>query len=101
MKDDEIIIRVLGKGQYVVSKDILVELNKLDNSIVELLKSNGDEERLREMIRKMIRLVVDNGKKLDPKTITSSMFVIPDDEITLEEAKEIFEGEGIIPEDIL
>ncbi len=101
MKDDEIVIRVLGKGQYVVSKDILAELNKLDNNIVELLKSNGDEERLREIIRKMIRLVVDNGKKLDPKTITSSMFVIPDDEITLEEAKEIFEGEGIIPEDIL
>jgi hypothetical protein len=101
LKDEEIIVRILGKGQYVISKDILVELNKLDNSIVELLKNNENEDRLREIIRKMVRLVIDNGKKLDPKTIMPSMFVIPDDDITLEEAKEIFEGEGIIPEDIL
>lgn len=100
-KSDKIIVRILGRGQYSISKDLLKELNKLDNRAVRLLKNNGDEEKLRTIVKEMIKLVRSNGRKINAKRIVPSSFVIPDEDVTIEEAKHIFQGEGIIPEDMV
>lgn len=101
LKSENIIVRILGKGQYTVSKDILKELNNIDNRIVRLLKKNGDEEKLRELVREMIKLVKSNGKKVNNKRILPSSIAIPNEDITLAEAKKIFQGEGIISEELV
>ncbi|MEM2855773.1 MAG: hypothetical protein QW416_01545 [Candidatus Nitrosocaldaceae archaeon] len=101
MKSENIIVRILGKGQYTVSKDILKELNNIDNRIVRLLKKDGEEEKLRELVREMIKLVKSNGKKVNNKRILPSSIAIPNEDITLAEAKKIFQGEGIISEELV
>lgn len=100
-KEEKIIVRILGKGQYSISKELLKDLNRLDNRAVRLLKKDGDEEKLRAIINEMIKLVRSNGRKINPKRIVPSQFVIPNEDITLEEAKQIFQGEGIIPEEMV
>ena len=99
--NDKIIVRILGKGQYSISKDLLKQLNNLDNRAVRLLKKDGDEEKLRAIVKEMVKLVRSNGRKISAKRIVPSRFVIPDEDITLEEAKHIFQGEGIIPEEMV
>ncbi|GIU71734.1 MAG: hypothetical protein KatS3mg003_1213 [Candidatus Nitrosocaldaceae archaeon] len=100
-KEEKIIVRILGKGQYSISKELLKDLNRLDNRAVRLLKKDGDEDKLRAIISEMIKLVRSNGRKINPKRIIPSQFVIPNEDITLEEAKQIFQGEGIIPEEMV
>jgi hypothetical protein len=100
-KEEKIIVRILGKGQYSISKELLKDLNRLDNRAVRLLKKDGDEDKLRAIISEMIKLVRSNGRKINPKRIVPSQFVIPNEDVTLEEAKQIFQGEGIIPEDMV
>lgn len=101
MSSEKVIVRILGKGQYSIDKSLLKELNRLDNRIVRLLKGNGDEEKLRSLVREMIKLIKSNGKRVNVKRIVPSTLVIPDEYITLEEARHIFQGEGIIEEDLV
>lgn len=90
------IIRIMGDQQYEVKSSIVDQLNKIDNKIVELVEK-GDEKNFRKELLKMINLVRKKGKPLDPKVIVESQLIIPPEDLTLEEAKKIFTGEGIIP----
>lgn len=90
------IIRIMGDQQYEVKSSILDQLNKIDNKIVELV-AKGDEKNFRKELLRMINLVRKKGKPLDPRVIVESQLIIPPEDLTLEEARKIFTGEGIIP----
>ncbi|MEM2925551.1 MAG: hypothetical protein QXJ68_07685 [Methanocellales archaeon] len=90
------IIRIMGDQQYEVKSSILDQLNKIDNKIVELV-AKGDEKNFRKELLRMINLVRKKGKPLDPRIIVESQLIIPPEDLTLEEARKIFTGEGIIP----
>ncbi|MEM2933715.1 MAG: hypothetical protein QXL78_02190 [Methanocellales archaeon] len=90
------IIRIMGDQQYEVKSSIIDRLNKIDNKIVELV-AKGDEKNFKKELSRMINLVRKKGKPLDPKVIVESQLIIPPEDLTLEEAKKIFSGEGIIP----
>ncbi len=90
------IIRIMGDQQYEVKSSIVDRLNKIDNKIVELV-AKGDEKNFRRELSRMINLVRKKGKPLDPKVIVESQLIIPPEDLTLEEARKIFTGEGIIP----
>ncbi|MEA3283205.1 MAG: hypothetical protein U9Q68_11765 [Euryarchaeota archaeon] len=91
------IIRVVTEGQYDVSDSLLDELNKLDNEIVELLKSS-DETKFRDVLKEFISMIRENGKPLDTDVIVESDLIVPPDDLTLSEALNIFSGDGIIPD---
>ncbi|MEA3325622.1 MAG: hypothetical protein U9Q37_10940 [Euryarchaeota archaeon] len=91
------IIRVVNEGQYDVSDSLLDELNKLDNEIVELLKS-GDETRFRDVLKEFISMIRENGTLLDTDVIVESDLIVPPEDLTLSEAAKIFSGEGLIPD---
>ena len=44
----------------------------------------------------MIHLITSNGQPLDVKEIVKSDTIIPDSNLSLEEATKIFKGEGVI-----
>jgi hypothetical protein len=90
------IIRIMGDQQYEVKSSIVDRLNKIDNKIVELV-TKGDEKNFKKELAKMINLVRKKGKPLDPKVIVESQIIVPPEDLTIEEAKKIFTGEGIIP----
>ena len=84
------IIRIIGDQQYEVKSSIVDKLNEMDNRIVEVV-AKGDEKNFKKEFTKMIALVRKKGKPLD------SQLILPPEDLTIEEAKKIFTGEGIIP----
>jgi len=88
------VVRLLGESeQYEISKESLDEMNIHDNKIVEYIKKAKIlEDKIRKEIEKM-QTIARKGKKVD---FRKSDVVIPLKDITLNEAIEVFEGEGII-----
>jgi hypothetical protein len=89
------IIRILGEGQYDVAVSLEKELNAIDNRIVDHVSKGMESEYSRELTR-MISLVKGNGKALDPGIIVSSDLILPPADLTLDEARKVFKGEGLI-----
>lgn len=100
------VVRILGgEGQFEVSSAVLNRINELDNKIVEEVEEKKGEskeeengERFRELLAEMIGVVKREGKALDPAEIVESDVIVPPADLSLEEAKKIFTGEGIIPD---
>jgi hypothetical protein len=82
--------------QYVVDDSLLQELNEIDNRIVSLVEKS-DGSFVKEL-KKLIKIVKENGKILDDSVLKNSDIIIPPEDITLDEAKKIFTGEGIFPD---
>lgn len=89
------IIRIMGEGQYEVEGSLLEELNVIDNRIVDHV-GRGEEKEFREALGQLISTVKRNGKQLDPKEIIKSEIIVPPKDLTLEEARGIFKGYGLI-----
>lgn len=102
---DDIIIRLSGQGQYRVSKEIAAKIDSIDDSIVNILQNTNTnvdnvkvEKELREKIMEIVNLIISGGKQLQDKEIVQSSIIIPSPDISIEEAKMIFKGEGVIPD---
>ena len=91
------IIRILTEGQWRFPAAMLDDLNDIDNSIVDVLADN-DEGEFRNLLDKMIAMVKDNGTPLELDELEESDAIIPEPDITIEEAKELFVGSGIVPD---
>ena len=101
-----IIVRVSGQGQFKVDRDTMNKINKIDDSVVDLIERGVNSEKnetqqakeLREKISEITSLITMDGKRLDDTDIVQSDIIVPDHDISIEEARKIFKGEGIIPE---
>lgn len=89
------IVRLMGEGQYELDKAQVDELNRIDNNLVNVV-DNGDEDRFKTEFKKIIDYVHSKGKHIPDDVIKPSDIIIPPADITLEEAKSIFKGEGLI-----
>jgi hypothetical protein len=90
------IVRISAEGQYRVSDALLDRLNQLDNRIVEVV-AGGDEAEFARLYADMVALVRKEGSPLPADEIISSEIVLPPPDITLEEARGLFIGEGLVP----
>ncbi|KCZ73519.1 hypothetical protein ANME2D_00588 [Candidatus Methanoperedens nitroreducens] len=91
------IVRLMGEGQYELDSKYLDEMNRIDNNIVEIV-TKGDEKTFKTEFMKLTECVRRNGKKVADEIIEPSDIIIPPDDLTLEEAREIFTGHGLIPD---
>jgi hypothetical protein len=87
----------MGDGQYDVDSEVAKGLNELDDQAANALQA-GDEEQLREVLRRMAEQVRANGARLADDDLTPSEAIVPPDDLTLVEARELFEGDGLIPD---
>ncbi len=90
------IVRIMNENQYIVPSLYYDDINKIDNEIVKLI-AKGDEKGFKRMYADLIAIVRKNGVPMDVKTIHESDLIIPPADLTFEEAKRIFVGEGLIP----
>lgn len=90
------IIRILNENQYIVPSVYFDEINKIDNEIVECI-ARDNIEGFKKLYTKLIEMVRKNGVPMDPHTIRESDLIIPPADLTFDEAKDIFIGEGLIP----
>ena len=107
MSTKDIVIRISGQGQFKVSSDILDKINEIDNSIVTLIEnvSLGSSDRshvqkeLQSKLTEMRNLITSRGLSLDDKEIVESDIIVPDSDLSIEEASKIFKEEGLISND--
>ncbi|HTX43545.1 MAG TPA: hypothetical protein VMC61_02360 [Methanocella sp.] len=90
------IIRILNENQYIVPSLYYDDINKIDNEIVKLI-AKGDKNGFKKKYGELIAIIRKNGVPLDPKTLKESDLIVPPADITFEEARKIFVGEGLIP----
>jgi hypothetical protein len=88
------IIRIMGEGQYQASEALCNELNKIDNRIVTLVEEGKAEEYRKELVR-LIAEIKGKAEPIDPKEIVESDIIVPPGDLSFEEAKAVFKGEGI------
>ncbi len=91
------IVRLMGEGQYRLDDRLREQLNQLDNQTVEAVET-GDLDRLHSLLGRLHQTVRDQGEPLDGSDLSASDLIIPPDDLTLEEAREIFHGDGLIPD---
>jgi hypothetical protein len=91
------IVRLMGEGQYQVDDKLVGDLNKLDTEAVQAVE-NGDETDLRRLLESMGHLVRERGERLHDAHLGASDLIIPPDDLSLAEARELYAGEGLIPD---
>ena len=91
------IVRLMGEGQFEVDDEVAKGLNGLDEQAGAAVEQ-GDEEKLRELLQRMADAVRMNGARVPDEDLTPSEAIVPPDDLSLDEARELFEGEGLIPD---
>ena len=93
------IVRIMGQGQFVVDDKALKKLNEIDNSLVQLVSNDrSDDAEFKKRLVELVSIVEQNGKQLDPKEIIQSDIILPSADLSIDEAKKLFKGDGVIPE---
>ena len=93
------IVRIMGHGQFTVDGRTLKRLNDIDSAIVELVSTErSDDTEFKKRLTELSNLVVEKGKPLDPHEIIRSDIILPSADLSIDEAKKLFKGEGVIPE---
>jgi hypothetical protein len=94
------IVRIIGYGQYAVDDNVMHEINTVDNKIVKLLESGENDDSVRaefERHLKVLNIIVEEkGNAIESKEIVQSDVAIPGHDITIEEARKLFKGEGVV-----
>lgn len=91
------IVRIMGEGQWRVDDDTIGRLNALDDTAAQAL-GREDEEELRRILSEMATIVREHGNQLEDADLHPSDAIVPPTDLTLDEAHELFEGEGLIPD---
>ena len=90
------IVRIATEGQYEVDEADVAELNELDNKAVADCDDN-DEQRFHQTFAELLEFVRTKGKAVDHDHLGGSDLILPPPDVSLEEAKAEFHGEGLIP----
>ena len=90
------IIRILTEGQFNFPGRYIDELNEIDNHLVEAVEAE-DREKLGKFLKQMLDFVKENGSPVPIDELVESDLILPEPDITLEEAEELFVGEGLLP----
>ena len=91
------IVRILTEGQYNLPGAFVDRLNEIDNELVDVV-GDGDREAFRKLLDEMLDHVRKNGTEVPVEELVESDVVLPEPDITLEEAAVLFTGEGILPD---
>ena len=90
------IVRILSEGQYNLPGAFVDELNEIDNELVEIVERE-DRDGFGTQLKTMLDLVREKGTPLSIDELVESDLVLPQPDITLEEAADLFTGEGLLP----
>lgn len=90
------IVRILNGGQYEVPDEVLQELNTLDDPLSRAIES-GDEEGFRSGLSRLLGLVQDRATPLPDDFLGPSDVVLPAEDASMDEVKDLLTEEGLIP----
>ncbi|MFE4209081.1 hypothetical protein ACFRSX_17825 [Streptomyces goshikiensis] len=90
------IVRIMGEGQLDVADGYFAELNALDDELLAELES-GDEEGFRRTLGALLDAVRRLGAPLPDEVLEPSELILPGQDASLGEVKEMLSDDGLIP----
>ena len=90
------IVRIATEGQYDVSEGDVPALNELDNAAVTACQA-ADEAQFHEAFARLLEFVRTRGEAVDEDHLGGSDLILPPPDVSLEEARTEFSGEGLLP----
>ena len=90
------IVRISSEGQYNLPGSFIDQLNEIDNALVEAVEAD-DLAQYEALLRQMLDLVREHGSVVPVDELVESDLILPEPDLTLGEAKELFVGEGLLP----
>ena len=84
------------RGNTTCPARIIDDLNAIDNELVDVVAAE-DEEAFARVLKQMLDLVREHGSPVPIDELVESDLVLPEPDITLREAEEMFVGEGLVP----
>lgn len=91
------IVRLMGDGQYRVDDELTMRLDEIDDAAGRAVEA-GDEEELGRRLHELAQVVRENGERLDDSDLAASDLIVPPRDLSLVEARQLFAGEGLIPD---
>jgi hypothetical protein len=92
-----VIARLMGEGQYRIDEALRAQLNELDERAAAAVDAQ-DEGALDDVLDEMWQLVQDRGERLPDEDLSTSDLIIPPSDLTLEETRQLFTEEGLVPD---
>jgi len=92
-----VIVRISGEGQFRLPDEDQERLNELDNRAVSAVEA-GDETGFKELWAQMLEMVRADGNALGEEELMESDVILPPRDVSFDEAKGEFSGEGLIPD---
>jgi hypothetical protein len=92
-----VIVRISGEGQFRLPDEDSERLNELDNRAVSAIEQ-GDETGFKELWSQMLEIVASDGNAVPSDDLVESDVILPPRDISFEEAKGEFTGDGLIPD---
>ena len=90
------IVRISSEGQYNLPGSHIDRLNEIDNALVEAVEAE-DQPAFETLLKQMLDLVREHGDPVPDDELVESDLILPEPDLTLREAEELFVGEGLLP----
>jgi hypothetical protein len=91
------IVRIATAGQYEVSEQQAEVVRELEEKALKECEA-GDEELFRSTFERLLALIHSHGRLLSDEELLPSELILPPPDVSFEEARAGFSGEGLIPE---
>ena len=91
------IVRIMAEGQYRVDDETARKLNDLDEQVSSAV-DGGDEAKIRGLLQQLAQAVREGGERLADADLSASEAIVPPEDLSVDELRELLEGEGLIPD---
>jgi len=91
-----VIVRISGEGQFSIDDAATAELNRLDSEL-EAAVNRNDEAAFAEALHGLLDQVRAQGSPLPSDTLEPSDLILPPEDASMDEVREMLTEEGLIP----
>ena len=90
------IVRISGEGQFSIDDVATAELNRLDSEL-EAAVNRNDEAAFTAALHGLLDQVRARGSALAADTLEESDLILPPEDASMDEVREMLTEEGLIP----
>ena len=90
------IVRISGEGQFSIDDVATAELNRLDSEL-EAAVNRNDEAAFTTALHGLLDQVRAHGSALAADTLEPSDLILPPEDASMDEVREMLTEEGLIP----